>query len=73
MNAYQTPEQVMKDVTRDMIRRSIRRSRRKGRRVYISKTAKGKAVDVETLNPDTPEGSKNLENFLTPAGRHYTF
>jgi len=68
-----TPEQVMKDVTVDMIRRAISKARGKGRKIYISKTARGKAVDVETLNPGTPEGAKTLQAFLTPVGRHYTF
>jgi acetyltransferase-like isoleucine patch superfamily enzyme len=73
MNTGLTPEQVMKEVTRDMIRRAIKKSRKKGRKVFISKTAKGKAIDVVTLNPDTAEGARNLEAFLTPTGRHYTF
>ena len=73
MSTLPTPELVMKEVTIDIIRRAIRRARRKGRKVYISKTAKGKVTDVETLNPDTPEGARLLEAFLTPVGRHYTF
>ncbi len=73
MSTGHTPEQVMKDVTIDMIRRAVRKARKKGRRVYISKTAKGKAIDLETLDPDTESGAKNLEAFLTPVGRHYTF
>jgi len=68
-----TPEQVMREVTTDIIRRAIKKGRRKGRKVYIGKTAKGKSVDIETLNPETAEGERNLQAFLTPAGRHYTF
>jgi hypothetical protein len=68
-----TPEEVMRDVTTDIIRRAIKKARKRGRTVYISKTAKGRAIDLETLNPDTPEGAKNLTAFLTPTGRHYTF
>ena len=73
MKACHTPEQVMKEVTIDIIRRAIKKSRKRGRTIYISKTAKGRVVDVETLNPDTSEGARNLERFLTPIGRHYTF
>ncbi len=68
-----TPESVMRDVTIDIIRRSIKKGRKKGRSIYISKTSGGKRVDVETVNPDTPEGWKNLDAYLTPVGRHYTF
>ena len=42
------------------------------RRPSATKTARGKAIDVETLNPETPGGKRNLEAFLTPPGRHYT-
>jgi len=63
----------MREVTADMIRRAIKKGRRKGRTVYISKTSKGKTVDVASLNPDTPAGRKSLELFMTPVGRHYTF
>jgi acetyltransferase-like isoleucine patch superfamily enzyme len=63
----------MRDVTTDIIRRSIKKGRKKGRGIYISKTSGGKRIDVETLNPDTPEGAKNLDAYMTPIGRHYTF
>jgi acetyltransferase-like isoleucine patch superfamily enzyme len=56
-----------------MIRRAIKRGRAKGRTIYISKSARGKGTPVDTLDPDTPEGRKNLEAYLTPIGRHYTF
>jgi len=62
----------MREVTTDIICRALHKAQKKGRRIFISKTAKGKAVDVETLNPATPEGAKNLQAFLTPTGRHYT-
>lgn len=68
-----SPEQVMREVTTDIIRRAIKKARKKGRTIYISKTAKGKGIDIETLNPETDEGVKNLNAFLTPTGRHYTF
>lgn len=72
MGNNDTPETVMRTVTTDIIRRSIAKARRKKRSVFISKTARGKAINVEMLNPETPEGKKNLEAFLTPPGRHYT-
>jgi acetyltransferase-like isoleucine patch superfamily enzyme len=68
-----TPESVMRDVTTDIIRRAIRRGRKKGRSIYISKSSGGKRTDVATLNPDTPEGAHNLDAYLTPTARHYTF
>jgi acetyltransferase-like isoleucine patch superfamily enzyme len=68
-----TPEQVMREVTEDMILRALRLARKKGRTVYISKSAKGKGVDIATLDPRTPEGRKNLDAFFTPVNRHYTF
>jgi len=67
-----TPEEVMREVTTDIIHRAIAMGRKKGRKVYISKTARGKAIDVETLNPSTDEGATALAAFLTPTGRHYT-
>jgi hypothetical protein len=66
------PDAVMRDVTTRIIRRAIRLGRRKGREVRISKTAKGRGVPVEDLNPDTPEGRLRLQAFLSGGGRHYT-
>jgi acetyltransferase-like isoleucine patch superfamily enzyme len=40
--------------------------------VFISKTANGKGVDVQTLDPLTVEGRTKLEAFLSPVARHYT-
>src|SRR5512136_3273749 len=68
-----TPEQVIRDVTEDMILRAIRLSRKKRRTVFISKSARGRGVDVSTLDPRTVEGRKLLDAFLTPVNRHYTF
>lgn len=67
------PSRVMREVTEDMIRRAVRLSRRQGRTIFISKSGKGKGVDVSTLDPGTPEGRRNLDAFLTPVNRHYTF
>ena len=72
-NRAVTPEHVMREVTTDIIRRALRMARKKGRTVCISKAAKGKAVDIETLDPDSAEGARNLQAFLTPTKRHYTF
>jgi acetyltransferase-like isoleucine patch superfamily enzyme len=69
----ESPEEAMRRVTEDMILRAIRLGRRKGRSVFISKTARGKSVDVSTLDPRTAEGLKRLDAFLTPIQRHYTF
>jgi len=68
-----TPESVMHDVTVDIIRRAIKKGRKKGRSIYISKSSGGKRTDIETLNPDTADGAKSLEAYLTPVARHYTF
>ena len=68
-----TPEQVMREVTEDMILRALKLARRKRRSVFISKSAKGKGVDIATLDHRTPEGRKNLDAFLTPIQRRYTF
>ncbi|HXG00380.1 MAG TPA: hypothetical protein VNL69_06320 [Bacteroidota bacterium] len=74
MNATtETPEQVMRAVTTDMILRALKLARRKGRTMFISKTAKGKGVDISTLDPRTPEGQANLQRFLSLPARHYTF
>ena len=62
----------MRAATEDIIRRAIKKARKKARKVYISKTANGNGIDVESLNPGTPEGAKKLAAFLTPIGRHYT-
>jgi acetyltransferase-like isoleucine patch superfamily enzyme len=75
MNRYQreTPEEAMRRVTEDIILRCIIMGRRKGRTIAISKSGKGKGVDVSTLDPRTPEGKKSLDAYLTPIQRHYTF
>ncbi len=68
-----TPEEVMKLVTIEIIERAIKLGRKNKRIIFISKTSGGKGIDVNTLNPKTPEGKENLEKFLTPVRRHYTF
>ncbi len=68
-----SPEEVMKLVTIEIIERAIKLGRKNNRTVYISKTSGGKGTDVNTLNPKTREGKENLEKFLTPVRRHYTF
>lgn len=68
-----TPEKVMRKVTEEMILRSIKLARRKRRTIYISKSAKGKGLDVSTLDPRTAEGRRNLDAFFATVNRHYTF
>src|SRR3974377_1920696 len=68
-----TPEDVMREVSEEMILRAAKLAKKKGRNVYISKSAKGKGVDVSTLDPRTSEGRRNLDAFLTPVNHHYTF
>ncbi len=63
----------MRDVTVEIIRRAIPLARKKHRTITISKTARGKGVDISTLDPATQEGSERLDRFLTPVQRHYTF
>ena len=70
---YDTPEEAMREVTKDIILRTIKMAKRKGRTISISKTARGRGIDVVTLDPRTPEGRRRLEAFLTPIRRHYTF
>lgn len=62
----------MQEVTKDIILRAIKMAKRKGRTITISKTARGRGVDVATLDPRTTEGRRRLEAFLTPVRRHYT-
>ena len=68
-----TPEEVMREVTVDIIRRAIPMAKRAKRTISISKTARGKGMDVTTLDPGTAEGAQRLNAFLTPVQRHYTF
>ena len=68
-----TPEEAMRAVTKDIILRAIKQARKKGRTVSISKTGRGRGVDVVTLDPRTSEGKKNLDAYLTPIHRHSTF
>ena len=67
------PEEVMKLVTTEIIDRAIKLGKKKNRNIFISKTSGGKGTDVNELNPNTEEGKENLEKFLTPVRRHYTF
>ncbi len=68
-----SPEEVMRLVTTEIIRRAILLGGKKKRSIYISKTSGGKGVDVTSLDPRTNEGKENLEKFLTPIRRFYTF
>ncbi len=70
--ASPSPESVMRQVTEEIISRAIRLGRAKHRTVFISKAARGKATAVDTLDPSTPGGRKNLDEYLTPVRRHYT-
>jgi hypothetical protein len=72
-NSTESPDDTMRNVTTDMIRRALRLARKKGRTITISKSAKGKGVDIATLDPDSAEGAKRLAAYLTPVQRHYTF
>lgn len=63
----------MRRVTQDMILRAIKLGEKRGRTITISKTAKGKGVDISTLDPRRADGLKRLESFLAPGQRHYTF
>ncbi len=67
-----SPESVMREVTEQIVRRAVRLGRRKGLTICISKSARGKRVPVEELDPDVSEGRKRLESYLTPTARHYT-
>jgi acetyltransferase-like isoleucine patch superfamily enzyme len=69
---HPSPESVMQRVTTDIVRRAARLARRHHRSVYISKTANGKGIDVQQVDPATPEGRTRLEAFLSPVARHYT-
>ncbi len=62
----------MKAVTADIVRRAILLGRRKRRSIYISKTSRGRAKPVESLNPDTPEGRQAFDAYVTSTARHYT-
>jgi hypothetical protein len=62
----------MRAVTKDILLRTLRAARKTGRTVTISKTARGKGVDVSLLDPRTPDGGKRLDAYLTPIHRHYT-
>ncbi len=68
-----SPEEVMKLVTTEIIKRAILLGNKKHRSIFISKTSGGKGIDVGTLNLKTNEGKGNLEKFLTPVRRFYTF
>jgi hypothetical protein len=69
----ETPEQAIRRVTIDMVGRALRLARRKGRTICISKTANGKGVDIATLDPESADGMKRLDAYLSPGQRHYTF
>ena len=70
---HQTPEEAMREVTKDIILRAIKLAKKKGRTITNGKAARGRGIDVATLDPRTPEGRKRLEAFLTPVRRHYTW
>jgi len=67
-----SPESVMRSVTTEIVRRAARLGRKKHRAIFISKTANGKGIDVQTLDPSSEEGRVRLEGFLSSPARHYT-
>lgn len=71
--ANKKPDEVIKLVTIEIIERAIKLGRKTNRVITISKTSGGKGTDVNELNPKTKDGRENLEKFLTPIRRHYTF
>ncbi len=72
MTTLRNPDDVMREVTTDIIRRTLRLARKRGRVVTISKTARGKGVDLALLDPDTADGADRLRAYLTLVQRHYT-
>ncbi len=62
----------MRAVTEDIILRAIKLAKKRGRTICISKTSRGRGVDVATLDPRTPAGRANLDAYLTPIHRHYS-
>ncbi len=75
MKKYETmtPEETIKTVTIEIIERAVKLGKKKNREIFISKTSGGKGTNVTELNPNTSNGKENLEKFLTPVRRHYTF
>ncbi len=72
MPTTDAPAAAMRAVTEEIIRRGIRLGRRHGRTLFISKSSNGRTTPFDALDPDTTEGRKNLDAYLTPVGRHYT-
>lgn len=68
----QAPERVLRRVTEEFIRRAIRLGRRKGRTVLISRTSRGRGIEVERLNPDTAAGRAELDRLFARPARHLT-
>jgi acetyltransferase-like isoleucine patch superfamily enzyme len=69
---FATPQEAMRAVTEDILLRAITLAKKKGRTVFISKTSRGRGVDVATLDPRTPAGRAALDAYLTPIRRHYS-
>lgn len=68
-----SPEETIKLVTIEIIERAIKFSKKKNRSIFISKTSGGVGTNVKDLDPNTNKGKENLETFLNPIRRHYTF
>jgi len=67
-----SPEYALRAVTEEIVRRAIRLGRRKSRTICISKTSRGRTTPVEDLNPDTPDGRRAFESYVSSGARHYT-
>ncbi len=70
--ADKKPEEVIRIVATEIIQRAIKLGSKKKRKIFISKTFGGKGIEVNNLNPSTPDGRTNLEKFFNPVKRHYT-
>ena len=66
------PREAMRRVTIEILDRAIRYARKTGRTITISKTSRGRGVEVTSLDARSAEGKERLEAFLTPVKRQYT-
>jgi hypothetical protein len=57
----------MREVAKEIILRAIKMAKRKGRTISSSKAARGRGVDVATLDPRTPRDRGDSERSSHPS------
>jgi len=66
-------DEALRQAVLRIVRRAIRLGRAQGRTITLARSAAMKPVDVQELDPDTPDGLRRLQAMLRGKTNYYTF